>query len=147
MLVQSKLEHCSIIGSYLELQILDLGLLYMDGKLRHKPKTFMRSPRFKKAVFKSKLQQQRRSLNLSCSPDTVQCSAHISSSRSRNDLNVFFFWKAETISQSFHVLVCSNYDVINDVFSRQEDKDCHQVKIWPPTQQLVNKSIVPNFSL
>ena len=56
MLVQSKLEHCSVIGSYLELQILDLGLHYMDGKLRHRPKTFMRSPRFKKAVFKSKLQ-------------------------------------------------------------------------------------------
>jgi len=43
--------------------------------------------------------------------------------------------------------VCSNYDVINDVFGRQEDKDCHQVKMWPPTHQLVNKSIVPNFGL
>jgi len=41
MLVQSKLEHCSIIGSYLELYISDLGLLYMDGKLRHRPTTFM----------------------------------------------------------------------------------------------------------
>jgi hypothetical protein len=30
---------------------------------------------------------------------------------------------------------------------RQEDKDCHQVKMWPPTQQLVIKSIVPNFGL
>jgi hypothetical protein len=39
MLVQSKLEQCSVIGSYLELQILDLGLLYMDG--RHRPTTFM----------------------------------------------------------------------------------------------------------
>jgi hypothetical protein len=54
------------------------------------PKTFMRSPRSKKAVFKSKLWQQQRSLNLSYSPDTVQCSSHISSSRSPNDLNVFF---------------------------------------------------------
>ena len=41
MLVQSKLEHCSVIGSYLELQILDLGLLYMDGKVRHRPTTLM----------------------------------------------------------------------------------------------------------
>jgi len=34
---------------------LDLGMLYMDGKLRYKPKTFMWSSRFKKVVFKSKL--------------------------------------------------------------------------------------------
>ena len=101
MLVQSKLEHCLVIGSYLELQISDLVLLYMDGKVRHRPTTFMRSPRFNKAFFKSKLQQQRRSLNLSCSPDTVQCSAHISSSRSPNDIN-FLPWKDETITQNFH---------------------------------------------
>jgi hypothetical protein len=43
--------------------------------------------------------------------------------------------------------VYSNYDVINDVFGRQEDKNCHQVKMWPPIHQLVNKSIVPNFDL
>jgi len=41
MLVQSKLEHCSVIGSYLELQISDLGLLYMDGKVRHRTTTFI----------------------------------------------------------------------------------------------------------
>jgi hypothetical protein len=45
------------------------------------------------------------------------------------------------------IQVRSNYDIINDVFGRQEDKDCHQVKMWPPTQQLVNKLIVPNFGL
>jgi len=55
ILVQSKLEHCLVIGSYLELQILDLVPLYMDGKIRHRPTTFMWSPRFKKTVFKSKL--------------------------------------------------------------------------------------------
>ena len=43
--------------------------------------------------------------------------------------------------------VGSNYDVINDVCGRQEDKNCHQVKMWPLTHQLVNKSIVPNFGL
>ena len=102
MVVESKLEYCLVIGSYLELQILDLGLLYMDRKLRHRPTTFMWSPRFKKVVFKSKLQQLRRSLNLSCNPDIVQCSAHISSSRSPNDLN-FFSQKDQTISQNFYV--------------------------------------------
>jgi hypothetical protein len=29
--------------------------------------------------------------------------------------------------------ICSNYDVRNDILFRQEDKDCHQVKMWPPT--------------
>jgi len=43
--------------------------------------------------------------------------------------------------------ICSNSDVSNDVLFRQEDKDCHQVKMWPPTQQLVIKSIVSNFGL
>ena len=33
MLVQSKPEHCSVIGSYLELYISDLGPFYMDGKV------------------------------------------------------------------------------------------------------------------
>jgi len=55
MLVQSKLEYCLVIESYLELYISDLGLLYIDGKLKHRPTTFMWSPKFKKAVFKSKL--------------------------------------------------------------------------------------------
>jgi hypothetical protein len=41
MLVQSKLEHYSVIRSYPELQILDLGPFYMDGKIRHRPTTFM----------------------------------------------------------------------------------------------------------
>jgi hypothetical protein len=30
---------------------MDLGLVYMDGKLRHRPKTFMKSLRFKIVVF------------------------------------------------------------------------------------------------
>jgi len=58
----------------------------MDRKLRHRLKTFMKSPRFKRIVLKFKLYQQQISQNLSYSPDIVQCSAHISSSRSPNDL-------------------------------------------------------------
>ena len=146
MLVHSKLEHCLVIGSYLELYISDLGLLYMDGKLRHRPKTFMWSQRFKKAIFKSKLQQQRISLNLSCSPDTVQCSAHILSSRSLNELN-FFPRKMRQFPRTFMSKVGSHSDIINDILFRQEDKDYHQVKMWPPTQQLFIKSIVLNFGL
>ena len=85
----------------MELQILDLGPFYMDGNIRYRPTTFMWTPRFKKAFFKSKLQQQQRSPNLSCSPDIVQCSARISSSRIPNDLK-FLSWKDETIPQNFH---------------------------------------------
>ena len=43
--------------------------------------------------------------------------------------------------------VGSSSDVSNNILFRQEDKDFHQVKSWPPTQQVVIKSIVPNFSL
>ena len=41
----------------------------------------------------------------------------------------------------------SSSDVSNDVLFRQEDKDFYQVKMWPPTQQLFIKSIIPNFGL
>ena len=44
-------------------------------------------------------------------------------------------------------IVGSNSDASNDVLFIQEDKDFHQVKSWPPTQQLVIKSIVLNFNL
>jgi hypothetical protein len=33
---------------------LDLGLVYFDGKIRNKPKTFMKSPRLKTAVLEFK---------------------------------------------------------------------------------------------
>jgi hypothetical protein len=43
-------------------------------------------------------------------------------------------------------IICSNSDVSNDVLFRQENKDCHQVKMWPPTQELVIKSIVSKLA-
>ena len=61
--------------------------------------------------------------------------------------SIFFFWKYETISYNFHGIGGSSSDVSNDVLFRQEDKDFHQVKSWPPTQQLVIKSIVSNFGI
>jgi hypothetical protein len=62
-------------------------------------------------------------------------------------ISKFYPGKMRQFSRTFIIEVCSNYDVINDGFSRQEDKNCHQVKIWPPIHQLVNKSIVLNFGL
>jgi len=55
--------------------------------------------------------------------------------------------KMRQFPRTFRIEVHSNYDIINDVFGRQEYKNCHQVKMWPPIHQLVNKSIVPNFGL
>ena len=55
--------------------------------------------------------------------------------------------KMRQFPRTFMIEVCSNYDVINDLFGRQEDKNCHQVKMWPLTHQLVNKLIVLNFGL
>ena len=88
----------------------------------------MHSPRFKTSIFKFKLQQQKRRQNLSCSPDTVQCSTHISSSRSQNELILYFVGKLRQFSRTFIRTICSNSDVSNDILFGQEDKGCHQVK-------------------
>ena len=47
----------------------------------------------------------------------------------------------------FMFLSGPNYDTRNYFLFRQEDKDFNKVKSWPPTQQLVIKSIIMNFSL
>jgi hypothetical protein len=60
---------------------------------------------------------------------------------------IFFVGKLRQFPRTCMRKVYSNFDISNDVLFRQEDKDCHQVKIWPSTQQLVIKSIVPNFGL
>ena len=57
-------------------------------------------------------------------------------------ISIFYPGKMRQFPRTFMIEVCSNDDVINDVFGRQEDKNCHQVKMWPLTHQLVNKSIV-----
>jgi len=62
-------------------------------------------------------------------------------------MSMFFVGKLRQFPRTFMIQVCSNSNVSNDVLFRQEDKDCHQVKSWPPIQQLVIKSIVPNFGL
>ena len=60
---------------------------------------------------------------------------------------VFFFGKLREFLRTFMSTGGSNSDVSNGVLFRQEDKDFHQVKMWPPTQQLFIKSIVSNFGL
>jgi hypothetical protein len=120
--------------------------IYTD-LVRHRPTTFMFSSRSKKAICKSKLSQQRRSPNLSCSPNTVQCLAHIWSSRSPNHLHFFFPGKLSQFPTTFMCSSGPSSDASIFVLFRQEDKDFHKVKSWPPTQQLVIKSIILNFGL
>ena len=60
---------------------------------------------------------------------------------------IFFSGKLRQFSITFIRIGGSSFDASNDVLLRQEDKDFHQVKSWPPTQQLVIKSVVPNFGL
>ena len=61
--------------------------------------------------------------------------------------SIFFSGKLREFPRTFMGTCGSSSDVSNDVLFRQEDKDFHQVKSWSPTQQLVIKSIVSNFSL
>jgi hypothetical protein len=61
--------------------------------------------------------------------------------------SIVFFGKLRQFPRTFMSEVGPNSDVINDVLLRQEDKDCHHVKMWPPTHQLFIKSIVLNFGL
>ena len=96
----------------------------------------MKSPRFKAVIFKFKSYQQKRSLNLFCSSDTIRSSAYISSSRSPNMLIRFFIGKLRRIPTTSMKTTCSNFDVRNDVSSRQ------QVNSYLPSQQLTTKSII-----
>ena len=107
----------------------------MDGKVKHRPTTFMGTQELKRLFW---------SPNLSCNPDTVKCSAHILSSRSPNDLILFLLESWDNFLEASWEFY-SNYDVNNGVLLRQEDKDCHQVKMWPPTHQLVKKSNSSKF--
>ena len=61
--------------------------------------------------------------------------------------SIFFPGKLREFPKTFMSTYGFSSNVSNDVLFRQEDKDFHQVKMWPPTQQLFIKSIVLNFGL
>ena len=61
----------------------------------------MKSPRFKSVIFQFKWQQQQRSRNLSCSPDTFSVQP-ISRVLKVQMPRFLFCQKSETISQNFH---------------------------------------------
>ena len=118
----------------------------MDRKLRHRPKTFMRVQDLKMS-FSSSNGSNNGEVEICPAAKTLFSVQPISRVLEVHMTSFLFCWKVETIFENFHETICSNYDVSNDVFCRQEDKDCYQVKRWPPTQQLVIKSIVLNFGL
>jgi hypothetical protein len=57
--------------------------------------------------------------------------------------SIFFPGKIRQFPITFMSTGGSSSDASNDVAY----KDFYQVKSWPPTQQLVIKSIVPNFGI
>jgi len=98
---------------------MDLGSLYMYGKLRYRPKTFM-------GVQDSILPFS--SLNLSINREVRICFVAqilfgfqlISRVLEVQMSFGFFCWKAEIIAHNFHSTMSSNSDVSNDVLANQQ---------------------------
>ena len=61
--------------------------------------------------------------------------------------SIFFSRKIRQFPITLMSIAGSSSDASNDILFRQEYKDFYQVKSWPPTQQLVIKSIVSKFGL
>ena len=80
---------------------MDLGLVYMYGKLRHRPKTFMRVQVLKVSFFSS---NGSNNIEVGICPAaqtlfSVQPISRVLEVQMRRFL---FCWKAETMSQNFH---------------------------------------------
>jgi hypothetical protein len=94
----------------------------MDRKLRHRPKTFMKSPRFKRTVSSSNCSNNRE-VGICPTTQTLFSVQPISLVLEVQMTSFLFCWKAETIIRTFMKTIYSKSDVSNDVFFRQEDKD------------------------
>jgi hypothetical protein len=126
---------------------LDFNLVYMDRKLRHRPKTFM-GVQDSNLLFGSPNLSNNREVRIYPTAQTL-FSVQLISRVLEVQIHRFFFFfgTLRQFPRTFMWTIYSKSYVSNDVLFKQEDKDCHQVKMWPPTQQLVIKSIVPNFGL
>jgi hypothetical protein len=118
----------------------------MYGKLRYKPKTFMRV-RDSKGPFSSSNCSNNGEVKICHAAQTLFSVQPISRVLEVQMHWFLFCWKAGQFPKTSMWTICLNSDVSNDVFCRQEDKDCYVVKRWSPTQQLVIKSTVLNFTL
>jgi hypothetical protein len=132
-----KLEHHSVIGSYLELWTLDWCLVYCSRKLRHRPTTFMKSGRPKSVVCKFKAWPQKRSQNLSCNPaQTLLKSLPIAGVLEGKMTSHLVGGKIRQFPTTFMMSTCSSSDVSNDISSRQE------LEGYPPRPQEALLSIL-----
>jgi hypothetical protein len=127
---------------------LDFNLVYMARKLRHKPKTLM-GVQDSILLSGSPNRSNNGEIRIYPAAQTLFSVQPISRVLEVQMHRFFFFFvgKLRQFPRIFMTKICLNSDVSNDVLFRQEDKDCHQVKMWPLTQQLVIKSIVLNFGL
>jgi hypothetical protein len=107
---------------------MDLGLLYMDGKIRYRPKAFMKSSRFKTTVLSSNC-SNKKEVRICPAAHTLFNVQSIYQVLEVKMSSFLFCWKAEINYQNFHETICSNSDVSNDILLC-----CHQVKRWQPTQ-------------
>jgi len=80
---------------------LDLGLVYMDRKLRHRPKTFMRV-QVSKGPFSSSNCSNNREVGICPVAQTLFSVQPISRVLDIQMTSFLFCWKAETILQNFH---------------------------------------------
>ena len=118
----------------------------MDGKLRHRPKTLMG---VKDSIFCLEVQIlaiTEKSESILQPRHCLVFNPYLEFQKSKCT-DSFFVGKLRQFHRTFMTKTYSNSDVSNGILGRQEDKDCHQVKMWPPTQQLVIKSIVLYFGL
>jgi hypothetical protein len=118
----------------------------MDGNVRHRPKTFIGAQDLTRP-FSSPNCSKNEEVRICPATQTLFSVQPISQVLKVQMISNFYPRKMRQFLRTFMIEVCSNYDVINDVFGRQEDKNCHQVKMWPLIYQLINKSIVLNFGL
>jgi len=102
----------------------DLGLVYMDGKLRHRPTTFMRVQDSKRP-FSSSNCSNKREVGICPAVQTLFSVQPISRVLEIQMSSFLFCWKAETNSRTFMKIIYSNYDVSYDILFRQEDNGCH----------------------
>jgi hypothetical protein len=118
----------------------------MDGKVRHRPTTFMGAQDLTRP-FSSPNCSNNEEVRICPAAQTLFSVPPISRVIEVQMISNVYPGKMRQFPRTFMIKVWSNYDVINNVFGRQEYKNYHQVKMWPPIHQLVNKSIVLNFGL
>jgi hypothetical protein len=112
---------------------MDLSLVHMDGKLRHRPKSFMRVQDLK-WPFSSSNYSNKREVGICPAAQKLFSIQPISRVLEVQIAHSCFVGKLRQMPRTFMKTICSNSNVSNDVLFRQEDNVCHQVKRWPSTQ-------------